>query len=437
MNIPFRNIRQLLSLQAKVAPGKVFITTLRNDGSREELTYAEFNARAHQAANLLHTDFGIQAGDAVAIIDDHPGDVAVLLMACWLLGAVAVPYGILTEEGILNSMRSEPNALCLTSMDDNAWLTRKLREVVDVSRIIQLGAAGSPEGLLPHFRTLVRSQSNTLLTDAPDPTLQSPALRLFDPVSQSSSTLTQGELLRSAQSFANAQAITANQNINHVSSLRSIEQLNMWFATLWAGASTINWAYEDDIFNPTKDWRVIASERIHLYYLRKHLFEACIDGARTNQDIGRPIYGEGIYQQDIKHLRHIISGSHQLKQETVKTFTNLFPFMMLVGYSSNETAGFCTLMPIDLTWPEYRRWMFEHDGLCVGCPLDGCEIAVVDANGSLLKAGEHGELCVRGNVSNQSADSWLHTGETAYYLTDARGRQFVYLINNPSPVSYG
>ena len=158
MNIPFRNLRQLLSLQAKVAPGKVFITTLRNDGSREELTYAEFNARAHQAANLLHTDFGIQAGDAVAIIDDHPGDVAVLLMACWLLGAVAVPYGILTEEGILNNMRSEPNALCLTSMDDSAWLTRKLREVVDVSRIIQLGAAGSPEGLLPHFRTLVRSQ---------------------------------------------------------------------------------------------------------------------------------------------------------------------------------------------------------------------------------------------------------------------------------------
>src|ERR1043165_1539460 len=98
MDLPFTNIRQVLSLHNKVSPEKIFLTVISDKG-REELSYAEFSARCHQTANFLQEDLDIKPGDMVAIVDDQPADTAVLLMACWLVGAVATPlYGMTLEQ---------------------------------------------------------------------------------------------------------------------------------------------------------------------------------------------------------------------------------------------------------------------------------------------------------------------------------------------------
>src|SRR5689334_4465005 len=90
MDLSFTNIRQVLSLHNKVSPEKIFLTVISDQG-REELSYGEFSARCHQTANFLQEDLGIKPGDAVGIEipNDWTADSAVLLMACWLVGAIA------------------------------------------------------------------------------------------------------------------------------------------------------------------------------------------------------------------------------------------------------------------------------------------------------------------------------------------------------------
>lgn len=89
MNLPFTNIRQVLSLHNQVSPEKIFLTVISDKG-REELSYGEFSARCHQTANFLQEDLGIQTRDVVAILDNEAEDALVLLMACWLIGAVSI-----------------------------------------------------------------------------------------------------------------------------------------------------------------------------------------------------------------------------------------------------------------------------------------------------------------------------------------------------------
>lgn len=450
MNIPFRNIRQLLSLQAKVAPDKVFLKTRVSHENWKELTYAEFNARAHQAANLLHTDFGVKAGDVVAIIDDHSANVMVLLMACWLIGAVALPcYPDDPDELSLGHILTSGVSICLIKEGYvQRWKARGSDFWREESRIlweslviIELGNF-SELAKYPCFYDLARNLPNTFLGDEPEPTLDSPALSVV----MVDKPFTQRHLLTGAQSLVSAQSISGNHRLLGYRPI-GIDEVTLYLAALMTGAAIIT-SYDRYVHMDTF-WRMVAAERLHIVDGFMGLLSASLKVGLEHKNADESIYGAGVYQQDINQLRHIIcwigmTGVTALEAEQVRTtisdFTNLFGIMALTGFISLGVPGYCTLMPIDLTWPEYRRWMFDHDGLCVGCPLDGYEIGIMDGGGNMLKAGERGKLCVWGNVVEvprykQELDGWLQTHQNAYYLTDERGRQFVYLLDNPSPIS--
>ncbi|MEZ4668550.1 MAG: AMP-binding protein [Anaerolineae bacterium] len=439
MTIPFRNIRQLLSLQAKVAPDKVFLKTRVSQDKWEELTYAEFNARAHQAANLLHTDFDVQAGDGVTIIDDEPADVMVLLMACWLIGAVAVPLSAEEPGEVATHQLSHTDAkVCLIRQRylpdwQNAvqshW-DENVRHIWQASAIVQLG--GPADVRFPHFHTLVRSQPNTLLSDGAEPDLSSPALFIPNNSATIFSKVSHLQLLIAGDAFASTQAISGNHRLLRYWPVpdqfqpyySAAQAINIFIATLLSGASLmLNWRFKPDEF-----WRAVAGQRLHIACLEAGHLAQLVEFAQQQRAFGHPIYGTGVYQQDIKHLRHMLCSSNGLTSTLLQAVLSELPISVLVGYSRGVTAGFSCLFPWNVSWPEYRHWMFEHDGLCVGCPLDGYEIAIMDKDGSLLTAGEQGELCLRGNIANPADDGWLHTGESAYYLTDQHNRSFVYLV---------
>ena len=50
---PFETSAICLSLHSKTSGGKTFLIFYDADGERQALTYAEFNARVHQAANFM------------------------------------------------------------------------------------------------------------------------------------------------------------------------------------------------------------------------------------------------------------------------------------------------------------------------------------------------------------------------------------------------
>ena len=84
--VPFRNIRDLLALHSKTSGGKPFLIYYDDDDARLELSYAEFTARVHQAANFLYDDLGVRRGDRVATITYNHIDTVIIYLLVGSLG---------------------------------------------------------------------------------------------------------------------------------------------------------------------------------------------------------------------------------------------------------------------------------------------------------------------------------------------------------------
>lgn len=333
MNLPFTNIRQLLSLHGKVSPEKTFLTLVTPDG-RQELIYAEFNARTHQTANYLQEDLQIKPADVIAILDDNPADTAVMLTACWLIGAVAVPLPPSPSNlGAQQLLQSRAQIALIRSsylpdwqfyMDDEP-LSAPLQAWENLT-IIQLG--GDAQSEYPHFHSLVRSMPNTFFNEHPDPVLDSQAALFATNRMVPFAPQTQGGLLLAAQALSTVQAITGNQRLisylplcgQIMPPVGSMDAVNILLTTLLVGSSLIL----STVFEPHQFWREVAASQLHIACLSTKHIQDLIAYAREQQTAGKPIYGDGIYQQDIKQLRHIYCPDAQ--PDLIRQFTRLFPF---------------------------------------------------------------------------------------------------------------
>jgi long-chain acyl-CoA synthetase len=128
-------------------------------------------------------------------------------------------------------------------------------------------------------------------------------------------------------------------------------------------------------------------------------------------------------------LRLCISGAAPLPVEVLKEFNARFPIPLLEGYGLSEASPVVTMNPIKGPWKAGS----------IGTPIPDVEVTIQSELGEVLKAGEVGELCVRGgNVMmgylNQPEETrkvmrgkWLLTGDVGYkdddgyiYITDRK-----------------
>lgn len=108
----------------------------------------------------------------------------------------------------------------------------------------------------------------------------------------------------------------------------------------------------------------------------------------------------------------------------------ILPPLFFEGYGQVETAGITSIYIHPLL---FRRWRKKKPG-CVGKPVRGMEVKIVDENWNEVKVGEAGELIVRGprvtkgywkgDELNRSAfrDGWFRTGDIM--RMDKRGRLY-------------
>ena len=76
-----------LAYHARSTPDTVAVVDL---GTGRRFTYAELNDRAERLATVLSVDFGIGAGDRVAIYSQNTTNTFEVQFACWKLGAAYV-----------------------------------------------------------------------------------------------------------------------------------------------------------------------------------------------------------------------------------------------------------------------------------------------------------------------------------------------------------
>lgn len=444
--IPFRNIRQVLSLHARVSPEKTFLIHYDAEGNREELSYAEFNARVHQTAHLLRHDLDVRRGDRVATIGYNHSDLVIIYFACWIIGAAVAPQNVAEDDRrIAFILRNSRAVVCFVRQE---YLERA-RQIIygteeglgapNIRRIIQIG--GQPDGETLFFHQAVQNLPNTFFGDDPEPALEDEALLVYTSGTTGAPkgvVLTQYNLLVDAQGIAQWQGFTGNQRMMCVLPIHHVNGIVVTLVTpaLVGGSVVLNRQFSSAHF-----WERICKERVQIVSVVPTLLQFCLEYADQMQARGAPIWGEGLRQQDLSAFRHIICGAGTLAMVLVKAFEERFGVRVLHGYGLSETTCYSCFLPIDLSWEEHKHWLLDFGYPSIGCPIEPNEMAIFSADGSgqPLGPGERGEICIRGhNVMkyyDQRPDAnaetfrfgWFRSGDEGFYEVDARGRQFFFI----------
>jgi acyl-CoA synthetase (AMP-forming)/AMP-acid ligase II len=121
-------------------------------------------------------------------------------------------------------------------------------------------------------------------------------------------------------------------------------------------------------------------------------------------------------------LRYLVSAAAPLAPTTAAAVYG-HGHRIVQGYGLSECMNFATTMPTGLTGAAYERAMLGTDIPPVGLAVYGCEVAILDPDGTALAAGATGEVGIRGHslMSRYLGDDaatdvalgsgWLRTGD--------------------------
>ncbi|MBZ0297290.1 MAG: acyl--CoA ligase [Anaerolineae bacterium] len=443
--VPYTSIRQVLSQHAKIAPENPYLIHYDDHGNREALSYAEFNARAHQTANFLRDDLGIQAGDRVATIAYNHVDTTVIYVACWFVGAAVVPQNVAEDDRrIAFILRNSEAKVCfvrgeyLDRAEKIIYGTEDGLGAPNIQQIIQVGGEAQTDYL--QFYEVVRNLPMTY-TDADSNRLDDEALLVYTSGTTGAPkgvVLTQYNLLIDAAGIAQWQGITGNQRMMCVLPTHHVNGIVVTLVTpLYVGASTVL----NRSFSVTSFWPRIAAERVNIVSVVPTLLQFLLEYAEQQRQDGYTIFGPGINRRDIVHFRHFICGAGTLAMNLARQFEDTFGLPILHGYGLSETTCYSCFLPISLSWEMHRHWLLSHGYPSIGCPIEPNEMAIFDAsgNGRQLGPGERGEICIRGhNImkyyyrrpdANQETFKfeWFRSGDEGFYEIGPEGRHYFFI----------
>ena len=458
---PFRNIRDLLSLHSKTSGGKTFLIYYDADDERQALSYGEFNARAHQAANFMVDDLGIRRGDRVATFADNHIDTVLIYFACWVIGAAVAPQNVAEDDRrIAYILRNCEAKVCFARAEYRERAEAIISGVdgdegaPNIETIVDLG--GAPGDGLINFHQALKNRPTTYLGDdsgakAADlplgegadatATLDDEALLVY--TSGTTGTpkgviLSQYNLLVDAQGISQWQAITGNQRMMCVLPIHHVNGIVVTIIMpLYVGGSTVL----NRRFSASRFWERIVREGVNVVSVVPTLLQFLIEHGQAELAAGNTIFGPRVSRRDLTRFRHFICGAGTLSVKLAQEFSELFGLTLLHGYGLSESTCYSCFLPISLSWEANQSWLLDHGYPSIGCPIEPNEMAIFAADGSgrQLGAGERGEICIRGHNVMQgyfkrpdaNAETfkfqWFRSGDEGYFLHDETGRQFFFI----------
>jgi long-chain acyl-CoA synthetase len=139
----------------------------------------------------------------------------------------------------------------------------------------------------------------------------------------------------------------------------------------------------------------------------------------------------------VPSLRAILVSSAPLGVDLARDFEHRTRIPLVQGWGLSEYTNFACCMSPDEDPKERDELMFDFEVPCVGSPLLGTEVRVVDSTGSEVPPTVRGELCVRGHSTMTSylhdpdatskaidSDGWLHTGDEGFCVLHRGKRRY-------------
>ncbi len=427
MLFPFRNMRDVLGLHAKVSSRKIAVISYNETQNCQELSYLEFVGKAHQVANFLYEDLGINRGDTLALASPNNENALLLCFATWVIGASVVLIDLAADDDTLHSMLLDSEAhILFVDADFLLKIAHISNKIVTIEGIVQMGGERSNDYL--RFEDLAANRPTTFLgdesgakgADVPMTGGNERTARLSDVAlityhNQQRITRTQGDLLYSAHQYATATALTGNQI--------ALAPLPLHFhfaeailAPLMFGATVII----TETFTPDIFWQQLVQNTAHTAILDTIRIELMVKAAKQHIAEGTMRFGGKIIQQDTKHFRHIAVFDTALTTQRAHEFEDIFGMPIITGFKHPKTDQLLTLLPITLAWIHHQAWLHGYDTPTIGSAL--LSMMITDADGNTCPANQHGYLTI-----NQTDGTSVNTGVQGYYLTDDDNQAFYFL----------
>lgn len=363
------------SLRALLDRGRLhaeapFITA-ETDTGEIALTHAEFFGRVAAIAHLLRNEYGIQKGDAIAILGANSAEWAIAFMAIQALGGVAqawngwwageeirwaadfcAPRLLLADGPRLARLQSEPSVpvlrleslLHLSDVQAAELPEADIDEDDDALVLFTSGTSGRPKGVIHSHLNVTSALMLGFFHGARVAALHPPG------------------------DEAPPNTVLITSPFFHVSGLHA------GILTVLAGGAHA--VLPRGRFESAKIARLIEKHRITSWGYTPTLLRRLVEAPE-------------IHAHDLSSLRVIGGGGAPVPPDLQEKVREVFPSLretFSIGYGLTEGTAFGTLNPAE-------EWLVDPES--VGRPLPTIEVSIRDEHGNELPEGELGEVHLR------------------------------------------
>ncbi len=376
------------------------------DGERVHATWAGFAARTAQVAGGLRHEFGLHAGDRVAIVMRNRPEYLEALFAIWHAGLVAVPVNARLHRDEIAYILDHSGSAAVVTDDDHADDVESLCATLGSSRTAVV-APGE------RWERLTEAAAMPLADREP----HDPAWLFYTSGTTGrpkGAALTNRNLLTMTLSyFADIDQLMAQDCILHAAPLSHGSGL-YGLPHVARGALSVvphsGGVDGEEIATLLGRWAGMS------------LFAAPTMVKRLASD-------PAVAAADLGHLKTIIYGGAPMYLADLEDALGVFGPRLAQIYGQGETPMTITgLSKQDHADRSHPRWQERLQS--VGVARTDVEVRVVGEDGAALPTGEIGEVAVRGDVvmagywnqpeatAEAIRGEWLHTGDVGSFDSD-------------------
>lgn len=399
---------------------------------RHAMSFQTFGSRVTRVARFLHRS-GVGKGDRVAVLGHNHDDTVLQYFACWYIGASVVPLNAGEDDARLRYILENSRAQLLFVREEYLGRESSIWDSIPTLKTLVYCSDKSPLDSIGHPGRFQGSFSEILEDGDPTPLL--PRIHLLDDealvVYTSGTTgppkgviLTHGNLMADGRGIADWHGIDHETTMMCVLPIHHVNGIVVTLVTpyLVGGRVVLNRK-----FSPSRFFERLAAEQVEIVSvvptLLAYLCSAEIDTSSL----------------DLTQFHHLICGAGPLTCDLALRFEEQYDMRIVHGYGLSETTCYSCFLPVDISNREHRAWMNDHGFPSIGVAIPQNEMAIHDANGVALAAGERGEIVVRGHnvmkgyFNNPAANAstfehgWFRSGDEGFFRDDETGKSFFFI----------
>jgi len=374
-------------------------------------TYLEFNERVNRAANGLLA-LGLRKGDRVALLMGNCNEMAEMLMAVGKCGMVAVPVNFRFSASEVEYVVKKPRCRAMVVAQEYADLVNQVRKnLADVEFFVAVGAT-EPTDMGDYEQLLAASSPDepNIAVDDDDP--------WFIGFTSGTTGFPKGAILTHGGRTMPALYIAIEYGLRDTDVDLVVMPLfhSNGFSFTHMGLMLGNTVVIMRHFDPEEVLRAIDEHKLSYVSMVPTMYTRIL----ALPDEVRAKY-------DTTSMRVLISSSAPLMTRTKEDILKCFPAAQLNEFYGSTEAGIVTnLKPRDQT----------RKTRCVGQPVFGIQVKVLNAQGHEVTPGEVGELyslgpCFQGydGMPEATAKAFRNGWFTAGDLARVDDEGYIYIVD--------